>query len=258
MAHGLIPDVFPAVSRNTDMLLLLVAYLGVVAYFPPVLMRPETTGTQIVSRSLLTVLAHFFACAGLYALAQIWMGESTWFLTFWGTFAVMLTLERLFVRTLVKNLWRKSTYSQPIILVGGFSELETLYAFMASPKSGFHVKGIFTPAEQTGLPEGLQKLGEISEVKEYLAAGNGVQAIYCRPNFMTQKENAELFNFCIQNRIAYYGVPEFLHTVQRRMEIRNVDGTSLILPIATPLSHWPNKVLKRVTDFVVSALFLTT
>ncbi len=258
MAQMLVPDVFSVVSKNTEMLVLLVAYLAVAACFPPILMRQETTGTQIVSRSLLTVLVHFFVCAGLYAFAQIWMGSGVWFLTLWGSFAALLTAERLFLRTLVKNLWRKRTYSRPVVLVGTFPALHALYAFMSRPKSGFWVKGVFTNDEQAQLPEGLQKLGQISDIMGYMASGNDVQAIYCQPASMSQPQNAELFDFCIQNKVSYYGIPEFLHAQQCRMEIEDMDGTPLIVPIAEPLSHWPNRWIKRVIDFVLSALFLAT
>lgn len=258
MAQALIPDLFSTASKNTDILVLLAAYLAVTAYFPPILMRQETTETLIVSRSLITVLAHFFVCAGLYALAQLWMGSGMWFITLWGGFAVLLTAERLFLRTLVKNLWRKSTYSRPIILVGDFPALHALYAFMSRPKSGFGVKGIFTNEEQSQLPDGLQKLGQISDVMEYIASGNEIQALYCQPCSMSRQENAELFDFCIRQKMGYYGVPEFLHALQRRMEIRDMDGTPLIVPIAEPLSHWPNKWIKRVVDIALSALFLAT
>ena len=258
VAHSLIPDAFAAVNPNTHLMILIAAYAVLAAAFPPLSLKRGVSGEQVISRNLLTALGHFCICAGMYAVAQVWMGDRPYILTFWCIFAFMLTLEHLLLRCVMRYLWGKGKYTSQAILIGDAKGLEPLAAAMKCPKSGYQIKGVFTNDGIGQLPEGIAHLGTTANVADYLTAHPETEVVFCQPESLGHEQVAELFNLCVRHKIDFYDIPEFMHALQRRMETRNVGSTILVSAISEPISHWPNKVIKRTTDMALSILCLCT
>ena len=258
VAHVLIPDAFAAVNPNTHLIILIAAYAVLAAVFPPLSLKRGISGAQVISRTLLTALGHFCICAGIYAVVQVWMGDRPYILTFWCIFACMLTLEHLLLRCAMRYLWGKGKYACPAILIGDAKGLEPLTAAMKCPKSGYQIKGVFTNDGLGQLPEAIAHLGTTANVADYLTTHPETEAVFCQPESLSQEQVAVLFNHCVRHKIAFYDIPEFMHTLQRRMETSNVGPNILVSTIREPISHWPNKFIKRMADMTLSLLCLCT
>lgn len=253
-----IPDTYFAIGQNAHLLIMFIGYVAVISFYPPVLIRQEATGPQVVSRSLLTAISHFFVCTGIYAIAQFWMGERPFILFFWCVFACLLTAEHLLLRVLFKRLWSKSSYSRSVVLVGDAKGLAPITAEMMKDKSGYQIKGIFTNGSADEMLNGRPADGTTAEAKDFLAANPDVQSVYCQPESLSHQEASDLFNFCIQQNIDFFDIPQFAHTLQRRMETRAVGQLVSISTLDEPISYLPNRIIKRVADLILSILLLAT
>lgn len=258
VAHALITDAFAAISPNTHLIILIVAYAVLAVVFPPLSLKRGVSGAQVISRNLLTVLGHFCICAGMYAIAQVWMGDRPYILTFWCIFTCMLTLEHLLLRCAIRYLWGKGKYACSAILIGSAKGLEPLTAVMKCHQSGYQINGVFTNDGMGQLPEDIVHLGATANVMDYLATHTETETVFCQPESLSHEQVAALFSHCIRNKIAFYDIPEFVHALQRRMETRNVGSTILVSTICEPISLWPNKLIKRMADIASSLLCLCT
>ena len=252
----LITDAFMAISRSAHVLILSIGMVGVSLAFPPLLANHNASYTKIISRSLFSVLMHFLICSSIYAIAQIWMGDRHLFFVFWGLFAALLTIERLTLYLLKNKLWSNNKYTCPIVLVGRMEGLATLYKEFSCPTSGYQVNGIFSDDLPEALPQDLHHLGSTAQTTEYLSTKDNVRAVFCQTNSLTSQETTELLDYCLQNEITFYGIPEHLHNQHRHLTIENFGETELMTPKPEPISHWTSKLLKRVTDFTLSFIFL--
>lgn len=257
-AHTLIPDAFAAINPNTHLLIVFSSYVAWVAFFPPKHIERETTGPQVVTGSLMTVMAHFFISAGVYSMAQIWMGDRPYLIVFWGLFATMLVLEHLLVRSFVRYLRGKGKFSRTVVLIGKARDLCRICSVMAQPENGYQIKGVFSNDAAEELPKGISHLGTTAEALSYLTENKQIQSVYCQPETLSHEQAEALFNHCIRHKTDFYDMPELMHSLQRRMETKNTGFSVLITAVKEPISHWPNKMAKRAVDVVLSLLCLST
>lgn len=104
-----------------------------------------------------------------------------------------------------------------------------------------------TPQIQSVLPE---------DLADSLQEMENVAAVCCVPGTLKKTDLETLYQFCQEKNSVLYFCTPVLKTLQRNMQVKNVGFMSFLYPLDDPLSHWWNRLEKRLFDLLVSGVFL--
>jgi len=81
-------------------------------------------------------------------------------------------------------------------------------------------------------------------------------AVCCVPDTLQKTDLLTLYRLCQEkNAVLYFCMPS-LDVLQKNMRVQNVGFTPFLSPLDEPLSHWWNRLVKRLFDLMVSGIFL--
>lgn len=83
-----------------------------------------------------------------------------------------------------------------------------------------------------------------------------VVAVCCVSGALQKEDLQILCDFCKENKVILFFCTPGLSVLQKNMQVKNVGFMSFLSPVDEPLSHWWNKLLKRIFDLLVSGIFL--
>jgi len=83
-----------------------------------------------------------------------------------------------------------------------------------------------------------------------------VAAVCCVSGSVKGTDLLALYQCCQDRKMAMFFCTPGLSVLQRNMQIKNVGFLSFLSPVEEPLSHWWNRLLKRLFDLLVSGVFL--
>lgn len=140
--------------------------------------------------------------------------------------------------------------------------MATLYKGFQDPNKSILVVG--TGEEATEIQKELNGQGIAPRIQvvspdvlqESLQDREDVAAICCVSGGVKSTDVLFLCCFCQENNVKlFFCMPE-LSALQKNMSVRNVGFLSFISPVDEPLSHWWNRILKRLLDLSLGTLFL--
>lgn len=140
--------------------------------------------------------------------------------------------------------------------------MRILYKGMQNPNKGLLIVG--TDEEAAEIQAGLSGQGIISQVQvlspeslsEGLQAVDNVGAVCCASTAARSADLSTLSRFCQEKGVClFFCIPE-LAALQKNMRVRNVGFLAFSSPLDEPLSHWWNRVAKRIFDLLLSGLSL--
>lgn len=89
-----------------------------------------------------------------------------------------------------------------------------------------------------------------------LCEAGGIGAVCCASSAVRTVDLSALSDFCREKGVKlFFNIPE-LAVLQKNMCVRNVGFLSFLSLADEPLSHWWNRMAKRLFDLLVSGLFL--
>ena len=157
---------------------------------------------------------------------------------------VFLMLERILVRLVMRQVFRKNYGTKRVVIVGNHKNTEYLADYIASsPESGYRLAGVV--ANRRYIPEDL-RAKQCSSLKEALKK--------CRPDviFQTDEKSTEyVFKKAVDRHLLYYFVPSETALSSHFGELELVGNTPAVLVKLTPLSGGA-AVVKRAFDIVFS------
>ena len=104
-----------------------------------------------------------------------------------------------------------------------------------------------TPRIQSLLPEALA---------DSLPELDNVAAVCCVPSALQKTDMQALCRFCQDKKAVLFFCTPVLGVLQKNMQVKNVGFMSFLSPLDEPLSHWWNRLVKRLFDLLVSGIFL--
>ena len=165
---------------------------------------------------------------------------------------IIISLLRFIERWLLKQL-RKSGYNtRSITLVGTDEALRVLYHKLVSNSTlGYKVRNIY------GNIEGLSRKGSISDFEallshpEKLRLGDEVYMCVSRKERGLIEQTANICNHCMTK---FYYLP----TTEEKLNLHPllIDDISVLTTYTSPLEEPLNRLIKRMADIVLSAIFL--
>ena len=116
----------------------------------------------------------------------------------------------------------------------------------AEIQAELNVQGL-TPKTHCILPEVLS---------DTLQDLENIAAVCCVSGALQKTDLQILCQFCQENKTLLFFCTPGLSVLQKNMRVKNVGFMSFLSPVEEPLSHWWNKLVKRLFDLLVSGIFL--
>ena len=159
---------------------------------------------------------------------------------------VFLLIERISVRFIVRQIFKKDYATKKVIIIGNSKNTEYLANYITTqPEAGYRLVGIVSG--RRFIPQDLRKL-QYSSLKDALKKCNADVI------FQTDEKSTEyVYRQAINKHLLYYFVPSETMLSSHFGELELVGNTPAVLVKFTPLSGgWA--VLKRVFDILFSVV----
>lgn len=235
-----------------------VAYLLSMSVFPPLAQNRLVKYEQIVTRAIQTTFCMFviYESANLLDSADDFLTDSC---PWWGillSLLVVLVADRMFMRFWLKRFRRGGRNSRSVVFVGAGVNLFALYKRMTDGLStGYKIWGYFEDQDSQNLGDKLPRLGTVADVIDYMEKRRP-QLLFCNLPSARSEEILKIMNYCENNLIHFYSVPNVRNYVHRAMIVQYVDDIPVLSMRKEPLQNPVNKIIKRLFDIVFSLLFL--
>ena len=216
------------------------------------------TVVEILRRSIMlvityTLIAYLIIKAGDVRRAVGWLLISQGCVYF-----VLIIITRFFERMAIKHYRKMGGNSRSVVFVGSDSELKRVYKYLNSnPTMGYRLSGYYAnevvPDVDTTQLGTLDYLMENLENLENLTIGD--EMFVCLSRLQGDKIRA-LARFCEKNLVQFYFLPISLESIHLNFSRQFLDEIEVFTTHDSPLSDPVNNALKRLTDIVMSLIFL--
>ena len=238
-----------------------ICYVLVNIFYPPMAHLRSAKAAQVANHSLWSSIALFV----LYVLA-VYAARVTvepmaylWLLPFlWLCLALLMFSNRMFTRSMIRRFRTYGINNRRVLFVGAGHNLRYLYdELMKDPTTGYRVKGYFDESTENQFTDVLPRLGGLADIEPYLKKQH-VDIIFCNLTSRHNKEVLELMNYCENNLIRFYTVPNVRNYVHHVMQVEMAGNMPVLSLREEPLNKPANRIIKRLFDIVLSSLFLFT
>ena len=170
--------------------------------------------------------------------------------------AVLMTVERYFLRQYETRLRRQGIGTEKVLLVGTGPGSEMLLRRMAMfPQYGFQVRGVLDdnlgPGSQFA---GVPVVGRVDDLPSK-ARELAVEQVFIAMGDHDRGRVAHLIKQCEDQQLDFKVIPDLLDIMSTRTEVNSLDGLPLVGVRRSRLTG-VNSVIKRTIDIVVSAIAL--
>lgn len=235
------------------------SYIPALLYFPPLLYRRMVHTDRIVERTFHLILLYTI----LYTIAlSILKGANIPFgfilcsmLINW----LLLSIERLLLRKLVKSIRKKGKNQRKVIFVGLPTHCKNLYKEICNPNYGYRISGIFynePEKQEETLP--IPYLGTTDQVTDYLTTHPDIKAVYCTVQENNQNDTKNIFRYCENSVVRFYAIPVYLNQLKKKMVTIHFERSTVLTSRNEPLNNINNAIVKRAFDWICSTIFLVS
>lgn len=219
------------------------------------LIRPD----HIVLECMKYTACHILLFISILSLSNYNSLSARFFVTYYTIFLLLLIGYRLSLRYIIKKYRRLGGNASTVVLIGCAENIQEIYHVMTNdPTSGFHVIGYFDDTLSDHFPETNFYLGKPDQAINYLQS-HKIDLVYCGLPSSQSQLILPIINYCENNMIRFYSVPNVRNYLKRRMYFELFGGNVPILAIRhEPLAKLENRFMKRVFDIIFSLTFLCT
>lgn len=224
-----------------------------------VLFKRIVLAYEIVSKVFKTVC--LFTVISVYILryGHFMDSWSYMYATYIGALIIILLMERLIWRFLVKEYRTQGGNLRFVVLVGASRSIIELYEEIVHQDwAGYKVLGYFDYEQSERMPEECKYLGLPTDLEDFIKNNRNVHYLYCGLRDNYSKDIVKIISLCENNIIRFYSVPNMHNYLQNRVYLDFVGNVPILKLREDPMSRLGNKVVKRTFDLVFSTLFLCT
>lgn len=250
------PSTIAGVNLNLYMIVASLTYLPLAFNVPPILLGRVVHPDQIIQRCVKLTVLHVLGFSGLLFMVKDTAIARTLIITFFLLFTVLLVIERMCMRKVVRFSRLKGRNLQNVILVGNCEALRDVVDYMHNKEYGFQIMGIFTDEydERIGVP----CIGTQRDVVSYLHQHEEISEVYATMSNLNKTEILDIYRFCENNVVRFYALPAVLNVLRRNMVVTQMGSSMMLSSRPEPLRDMGNRMLKRLVDVVISSVFLLT
>lgn len=255
VAAGLVSSA--AVPKET-FIYAVASFLFVAVLSPSLVLRLFVRADEVTQNVFQTIFMHFFVFVATHSLLGAAALQPFFLLKFYLFFVTLLCAERTMVFRLVKKNRERAANRRRVVLVGpSFALAEIFHAFSGHNRQ-VEVDGFFSSDNADGLAEGVDWLGTLADVPQYLDEHPEVQFLYCCHEHVGAPESLHLFQCCESHGVAFFALPANLNALPCRMAAVPSGGVGVFSPAPFPLQCWANRMLKRFFDLFLSLVCMLT
>ena len=157
---------------------------------------------------------------------------------------VFLVAERMIVRLIIRQVFRKDFATRRVLIVGNSKNTEYLADYIASnPESGYKLAGVV--ANRRYIPDDLKE-------HQYSSLKDALRKMRADVIFQTDEKSTEyVYKQAVNRHLLYYFVPSETALSSHFGEMELIGNTPAVLVMVTPLAG-VNAVIKRAFDIVFS------
>lgn len=168
---------------------------------------------------------------------------------------VSLALWRFLCGLIIRWFRTRGRNIHRVIFVGNNEPIRELGEEMHHPFYGYRVEGYFAD-EPMDSAKDLKYLGKVSETVEYVKTHPKLRHLYCSLPAVRANEILEIIDVCEKNCVRFYAIPQFRSYLKRKMQLEILGSIPVLSIRDNPLDKQSNRIIKRVFDVVVSAIFM--
>lgn len=252
-------DFVPMSFTQRYLVIAVLCYVPVAAFFPPIALRRVSSTDKIASNVFVTSTVHFVLFLLVVYLLKVNNMPRIYFLSIYALYTLLLLIERISMFKYMTSVRRSGVNLARVILVGNGEEMRELYHDLKDTIYGLDIEGLFANPTEQELPEGVVIKGKPSQAIDYLRENaSHIDAVYCSMASLSKEEAQELYSYCENNIIRFFMVPVFVNLTRRHMVTTQVGNSFVLAPREEPLRSMGNWALKRGLDLLVSSIFLLT
>lgn len=170
----------------------------------------------------------------------------------------LLFVSRMISRGIFQTMRRKGRNTRTMVFVGAGLNLAYLQQCMSENlSSGFRFLGYFDDHVSKNLGDDAPLLGDIKDVIPWLKQYRP-HLLFCNLPSSRSEEILAIINYCENNFIRFYSVPNIRNYVHRAMEVEMIADVPVLKLRREPLLKRHNRLLKRLTDIALSLMFILT
>lgn len=247
------------VSLRTYLAIANLCYIPCISIFKVILhnriVRPEI----IITRVIYTIAAHFLLSIAVMGVMKMPGLARSFFFTFYIVFFIMICIWRISLRLWVKKYRQKGKNIRSAVLIGTEGNASELYYALTDDAAyGYKVIGVFyDTTENEDFARNATHLGKVSDVIPWLENHPVDEAFCCLPG-TRYNEILPIVDYCENNMIRYYSVPNVRSYLKRKMKMELLADIPVLYIRDEPLLQAENKLLKRSFDLLCSTIFLCT
>ena len=161
---------------------------------------------------------------------------------------VLLLMERIAVRFLIRQIFKNDYGVRRAIIVGNSKNTEYLVNYIAgNPESGYRLAGVV--ANRRYIPEDLRK-------KQYSSVKDALKRVKADVIFQTDEKSTEyVYKQAVNRHMLYFFVPSETALSSHFGEMELIGNTPVMMVMATPLVGF-NAGVKRAFDILAAVIGL--
>ena len=217
------------------------------------LIRPETIVSK-AGRALLLQSILFLA-----GLSLFWISAPSilMLLSFYIPTFIVISMARLLLHKCFGFIRYTGRDNRNVILVGDGQNMQNIATTMTDRWNGYRLLGTFTDKDTNYYPKPIKRLDDISGVIPYISS-HRVDELYCGLPSIRRDEIVPIINYCENNLIRFFSVPNLQNYLKREVSLKRLGSTTVLAISKEPLGIFYNRWLKRSFDLAASTLFLCT
>lgn len=240
--------------------LLTLCYLVCTSQNGAVIHHPVVRVEKVIAHVVRNVAFFALLSVALLALCR-WEETFSWYsLGYYVAFAALASIYRILFRYFLKIYRKKGGGKHVAVLVGSHENMQELYhSLVDDPASAYRVGGYFDDYPLESFSQKIPYLGKPKDVVPYLKENAGkVEQLYCSMPSNRSEEIVPIINYCENNLVRFFSVPNVRNYLKRRMWFEMMGSVPVLSIHRVPLSKVDKRLMKRLFDFLVSLLFLCT
>ena len=183
---------------------------------------------------------------------------SRWMIFYYYICNIFLTtLERNFVRLILRFIRRKG-FNRHYILLIGYSKAAESYIdkIILNPQWGYVIRGILDDHVERGMVyRGVKVLGRIGNL-EYILPENKLDEIAITLALNDYGNLEKIVNMCEKSGVHTQFIPDYARVISSKPYMEDIDGLPVINIRHVPLTNSLNMLAKRIVDLAGSVILI--
>ena len=262
MLYHLFSAFYPEAKIKTPLLTLVV--IGILCYIPCIMRVPVIVHYRfvrlgrVVRRTFILCLYFALFNISVLTLTHLLPDSRAFLLSCYILLFLVIVAWRIMARKLIRAVRARNRNTKSVLFVGCSSNnYELYYEMKQSPDSGYRVLGFVGGNPGDDFPKTATYLGDLAFLHNLLDSEHPEQ-VFCSLPSEKYEQIIRLINYCENNLIRFYSVPNVRRYLKRKMNMELFGDVPVLYVRNEPLNYPANRVLKRGFDFFCSTLFLCT